>query len=184
MCVVIQYIAEHHRRTREPGHKPQGVKIGLHDIIAVSLRPTACGIALGGGHLQIGGQQIVATMGFMRRMINKILGVKALAHQPTLHIHNAGQNGVYGAFLNMVFQFIECQQRCHSNTLLLDPERRGAALGSLVLTKCIGRASLSYNFIIITKNLNDFSVDFSFGGNIVPEYLGCILDDFPFILGD
>ena len=57
-------------------------------------------------------------MGFLPRVLEKELGVKALAHQPALHVDLGGDDGVDLAGRDRLLQFIECQLARH-----LDPCR-------------------------------------------------------------
>lgn len=186
MCVMIQHIAEHHRRALKPRYKPQGVKIGLHDVIAVSLRPTACGIALGGGHFQIGGQQVVAAMGFMRRVVNKVLRVKALAHQAALHIHQTGQHRINRSITYGTFKSFKCKIFIHWLNLprLKAPPNKGALVILIVLFEVVGCASLVDNSIVLFEDIHNFLVHFSFLRDFFPKFFGGIFHFRPFACRD
>ncbi|GAB1583002.1 hypothetical protein PPNSA23_29450 [Phyllobacterium phragmitis] len=53
-------------------------------------------------------------MGFVIGGLDEIAGMEALADQPSLHVDEAGQNGVDGAVRHFLFQFIEGEISRHS----------------------------------------------------------------------
>ena len=94
VMVVIEHVAQNHYGGFKPRNGAQGIKVGLHNIVAVAAFPAGTCIAFGGSHLQIGGQQIVTAMGFLISAINKMLREEAFAHQAALHVDHAHKNGV------------------------------------------------------------------------------------------
>ena len=52
-------------------------------------------------------------MGFLIGASNKMPGVKALAHQAALHVHQADQHGINVACGNLGFQIVKSQNTSH-----------------------------------------------------------------------
>ncbi len=94
MSVMIHHVTNDQSRAFQPRRAAQCGEVRLHQIVAISGGPAGGGIAFHRVHFQIGGQQIVATMGFFPRAVDEMLRHKTLAHQPALHIHDACQNGI------------------------------------------------------------------------------------------
>ena len=89
--VVIENIAEAEGGALQPRHWAQCAQVWLHDVIAVARRPTGGGVAIGSRHFQVGRQEIVAAVGFAAvGDFEKGFGVQAFAHEPPLHIDDAG----------------------------------------------------------------------------------------------
>ena len=106
--VVIKDIAQHQNGFIQPRHLAHRRHIGAQDIVAIAGLPTGRCKAFGRGHHQIGGQQIVAAMGFRVGMVDEIGHVKTLAHQAALHIDKGHQDGVDLAVIGHFPERIEC----------------------------------------------------------------------------
>ncbi|MNT25860.1 hypothetical protein D3C72_1614040 [compost metagenome] len=109
--VVVEHVAEHQGRALQPGHAAQGTHVGFQDEIAVALVPARRGIARHRLHVDVVGQQVVATVGFLMAAVDEELGLEALANQSPLHVHHAGQHRVDLAAGNGFLEFVEAEER-------------------------------------------------------------------------
>ena len=118
MRLVVEDVAKHKHRALKPGQPPDCRQVGLHDVVAITRFP-GCGlIALRRRHLQIGGEQIVAAMGFLPRALDKMLGVKPLAGKPPLHVDDTGKDRVDLAGSGRGFQFVKGKLSSHDMSSL------------------------------------------------------------------
>ncbi len=115
--VVVKDVAHHHRRSRQPGHTAQRGQVGLVDIVAIARLPVGRAVALDRRHLEVGGQQVVAAMGFLVAAVHEMCGVKALAHQASLHVDDAGQHGVDFSGCHGGLESVESQVGGHGSFL-------------------------------------------------------------------
>jgi len=92
--VMILDIAHHHGCGFEPGNPAEARKIRLHHVVAIAARPARRRISLDRIHLDVGRQQVIAAMGLVIGRIDEMLGVEALAHQPSLHIDDTRKHRV------------------------------------------------------------------------------------------
>ena len=113
MVVVVADIAEHHRRPLQPRHAAQRRKVGLHHVVAVSRRPRGRPIAVRRRHIEVGGQQVVAAVGFLPRAVHEMLRGEPLAHQAALHVDDAGQNRVDLARFHGLLERVEAEVSGH-----------------------------------------------------------------------
>ena len=107
MGVMIKHIAQHQRRSLEPGYPPQGAKVRLHGVVAVAGFPGGRLVALDRFHFLVGGQQIVARVGFLPGAVDEELGLEPFAHKTALHVGLHRQDGVDFARRDRLFQLLE-----------------------------------------------------------------------------
>ena len=134
MRVVVEHVTEHHHRALEPGHRAQGAKIRLHHVIAIARTPGGRGIAVGRGHRQVGGQQVVAAMGLFPGAGDEMLGMEPFAQQPALHVDQAGQDRVHLAGLDAGLQILETQCTRHRRLSCSQLGNPGVAAGVRFVT--------------------------------------------------
>ena len=152
--VVVEKIAQDHRRAFEPGHPPHGRKVRLHHVVAVTRLPARRRVAVGRGHLQVGGQHVVAAMGFLVGAFEEVGDVETLAHQASLHVHAADENGVDFAGVGRLAEFLDRKITGHGATCLewlwawscltanRPPENREAAISRQFVPSRCCRGSL------------------------------------------
>jgi hypothetical protein len=113
MGMVVEKVAQHHRRAFQPRHPPQGGKIRLHHIVAIARLPAGRRIAVGRRHFEVGRQHVVAAMGFLVARLDEVLHMETLAHQAALHVDTAHQHGVDIAGACGRFQLVEGKVSSH-----------------------------------------------------------------------
>ena len=114
MRLRILQIAEQHRRLFEPRHDPDRRKIGLHDEIAIALRPARRLVAGHRLHIDIVGQQVVAAMRLVIGGLDEEAGEKPLADEPALHVDGAAEHRVDLARGDGLFQLLERHVSSHA----------------------------------------------------------------------
>ena len=92
--VMVEHVAEHERRRREPGDAPQRREVRLQDEIAVALLPACDRVARHRLHVDVVGEQVVAAVGFLIGAAEEEGGLEALADEPPLHVGEAGDHRV------------------------------------------------------------------------------------------
>ena len=111
--VVVEDVAHHHGGAGEPGHAAERREVGLVDVVAVARGP-ACGlVALHRVHLDVGGEEVVAAVGFLVAAVHEVLRVEALAHEAALHVHDAGEHRVDLSARDGGLERVEGQVRGH-----------------------------------------------------------------------
>ena len=94
VVVMVENVAEHQRRARQPGHAAERRQVGLHDEIAVALLPVGGRVAGHRLHVDVVGEQIVAAMRLLMGAVEEILRLEALADEAALHVGEADDDGV------------------------------------------------------------------------------------------
>ena len=132
VMMVIDDVAEDQRGPRQPRDAPERREIGLHGEVAVALFPIGDGVARHRLHVDVVGEQIVAAVGFLVGAVEKILGLEALADQPSLHVGKAGHDRIDLAGANRLLQLVETEISGHTRLLHpCDDEARAIRAGLL-----------------------------------------------------
>ncbi len=92
--MVVDDVAEDQRRARQPRDAPQRRQVGLHDEVAVALVPVGGLVAGHRLHVDVVGEQVVAAVGLLVGAVEEVLGLEALADQPSLHVGKASHDRV------------------------------------------------------------------------------------------
>ena len=153
--VMIEHVAQHERRRRQPGNAPERRQVRLHREIAVALLPIGDRVARHRLHVDVVGEEIVAAVGLLIGAVEEILDVETLADQTSLHVGHAGDDGVDLAAIGGNAQLFQCQSAGHARRLGFEviatrPARKRAARVSVIGLKsrpglvAIGRAGLHH----------------------------------------
>ncbi len=94
VMMVVDHVAEHECRRRQPGRAPQRRQVRLHDEVAVALFPVGDGVARHRLHVDVVGEQVVAAVGFLVGAVEEEIGLHALADQAALHVGEADDDRV------------------------------------------------------------------------------------------
>ena len=101
-------VREAHRRSLVPGDEPERVEVGVHREVAVAPLPGGHLVALDGVHLDVDGEQVVASLGAVRRhFIEEMPRGQAFALKPALHVGDGEQDGVDLAPVDALLEFLE-----------------------------------------------------------------------------
>ena len=136
MMVMVEHVAKHECRCREPGDAPEGRKVRLHDEIAVAFLPACDRVAGHRLHVDVVREQVVAAVGFLIGAVEEKAGLKALTDEPALHVGEAGHNGVDLTGVGSRLQLFQTQQTGHAAKAPLQLERPARWLN--------GRASIIF----------------------------------------
>ena len=107
VAVMIEQIADHQRRARNPRDQPQRLHVGLHHVIAVAALPARRVIARHGDHFHVGRQQVVAAMGLFPSAVDEMRRVEPLALKPSLHIHKGCDDRIDLACIDRFLERVE-----------------------------------------------------------------------------
>ena len=137
--VVPLHVAENERRRLEPRDAAERRQVGPNVEVAVALLPARERIARHRVHLHLEREQVVAALHPVPRvhLLEEELGVKALAHQPALHVGEGDDDGVDRAGLDLCAQLLETQHRA----ILFRPDNRGYSGASRLTRRSIGGMS-------------------------------------------
>ena len=132
VAVVVEHVAQHQRRAREPRRAAQRLHVGLQHEVAIALLPARRLVARHRFHLDVDAEEIVAAMRLLMAAVDEILGVEALADEAALQVDHGGHHRVDGAGLHLGLQLFECQhafahRRSPSHLLLISPRPGSAA---------------------------------------------------------
>ena len=105
--VMVEHVAQHQRRCRQPRNPPERREIGLHDEIAIALFPVGGRVSRHRLHVDVVGEQIVAAVRLLVGAFEEILGLQALADQPALHIGKADHDRVDLPARDGILQLVE-----------------------------------------------------------------------------
>ena len=80
----------------EPGDAPQGAEVGAHAEVAVALVPARDRVTRDRIHFHVQSEQVVAAFDSVLGdvLVDEVLGMNALAHQPSLHVRERDDDGV------------------------------------------------------------------------------------------
>ena len=106
-------VTEHERSPLQPGNTTQRLEIGPHREVAVSLLPACDRVAGNRIHLHVEREQVVTALDTVVGdvLVEEVLRMDALAHQPALHVRERDDDGVDRPGLDLAFQLVERQHR-------------------------------------------------------------------------
>jgi hypothetical protein len=93
-AMVVDHVAEHQRRAREPGDPPQRRQIGPDREVAVAQIPGRRRVARHRLHVHIQRQEVVAGVHLVHHLVEEVVPGDPLADQPALHVDEAGEDGI------------------------------------------------------------------------------------------
>ena len=104
-------VAEDERGRLEPRNPAQRREIRLHREVAVATLPARDLVARDRVHLHVEREQVVAALDRMlvRHLVAEELRVKALSHEPALHVGERDDDRVDRAGLDLGLQLVERQ---------------------------------------------------------------------------
>ena len=132
-AMVIHDVADDHRRAGRPGREAQRGKIGLHRVIAVTLRPTGRRIAGHRLHFLVDRQKVIARMRFRYAGFEEVTGVEPLAHHPPLHVDLGHDDGIDFPLVHEVGECFQRKRWGHAKFLLSRSRPRKRASGAASL---------------------------------------------------
>jgi hypothetical protein len=119
LAVMIDHVAEHQGGAVQPRDPAQGREVRPDREVAVAELPRRRRIAWDRLHLHVDGEQIVAGMHLVRRLLDEEAPAHALADQPALHVGEAHQHGVDRSRGDLLVQCVEVEIAGHGRQILL-----------------------------------------------------------------
>ena len=105
--MVVLEVADHQSGLFQPWDAPDGAQVGLHDEVAVALRPARRLVPRHRLHIDVVGKQIVAAMRLVVGGFDEIFRQEPLADEAALHVDGAGEHGIDPIGRNRCLQLIE-----------------------------------------------------------------------------
>ena len=105
-------VGHHHRRPRQPRHRPQRLQVRHHLEVAVAGVPGGHRVAADRFHVDVDGEQVVAALGpVLEHVVEEVRGGQPLALQPPLHVGDREQHGVDRALRDRLLQLLDASRR-------------------------------------------------------------------------